>query len=64
LHYLGPNELEDAREVGSKVEQIGRKVVLVPGDISDVETSTLVRCLSRLIVHTMGEMENGGKKLT
>jgi hypothetical protein len=43
LHYLGPKELEDAREVGRKVEQIGRKVVLVPGDISDVETSTLVR---------------------
>ncbi len=44
VHYLGANEVADAEEVGRKVTGLGRKVVLVPGDISDPETAKKVRC--------------------
>jgi hypothetical protein len=43
LHYLGAGELSDAQDVAKQVEAMGRKIVLVPGDISLPQTAEKVR---------------------
>ena len=46
LHHLGEPTEKEMREVEEKVKELGAKVVIVAGDISEQSTSTLVR-LSR-----------------
>jgi len=48
LHHLGAPTSSEMKEVEDKVKEIGGKVVVVEGDISETSTASLV---SFLLVH-------------